>query len=149
MGSPASVSAAWPPARYRSRGACGKPPAQIEVQTRRSVVTVEEPADGVCRNYGQLVAMLRRRRTELGMAQPEADERAGFESGYIGKLEQPNAGYGRRAAHESFDVWFGTMPDSSICSIARVSRGRRRRRTASRNDADSHACRQAFPNTTR
>jgi hypothetical protein len=81
----------------------------INVATRRSAVSVVEPEDGVALNYGHLVAMLRKRRGELGMAQLEADERAGFESGYTGKLEQPNADYGRRAVHESFDVWLGAM----------------------------------------
>tara|TARA_R110002074_G_scaffold2978_5_gene16392 strand:- start:345 stop:1106 length:762 start_codon:yes stop_codon:yes gene_type:complete len=76
---------------------------------RRSVVRVERPKNGVCLNYGQLVGELVARRTRLAMSQAATDHHAGWEEGYTGKLEQPNTTYGRRAVHESFDVWLGAM----------------------------------------
>lgn len=71
---------------------------------------VSLPADGIARNYGELVAMLVARRVSIGLSQERLDEVAGMQPGYSGKLENPTHPLsGRAAVNASFDLWLGGL----------------------------------------
>ncbi len=50
----------------------------------------------ICRDYRQLMDVLKARRLALGFTQLEADERSGLQDGYTGKLEAWDRDSGRR-----------------------------------------------------
>ncbi|WP_024279348.1 hypothetical protein [Xanthobacter sp. 126] len=50
----------------------------------------------ICRDYRQLMDVLKARRLALGFTQMEVDERSGLQDGYTGKLEAWDRDSGRR-----------------------------------------------------
>src|SRR5687767_1227971 len=63
------------------------------------------PADGIARDYAQLVALLVAIRHEIGLTGEALDDVVGWQERYTSKLEQPGTLYGRSAVNPSFDLW--------------------------------------------
>ncbi len=73
-----------------------------------------EPENGIVTRYAQFVWLAKRAREAAGVSQLELDAMAGFQDGYTGKLEQPDAQYGRSAVMPTFDAWLSALAELGL-----------------------------------
>lgn len=84
----------------------------------------------ICRNREDVTLALKRARECRGLSQSELDEKAGFNLGYTGKLEQSFPRHwpsGRCPLHPMFDLWLGALgvamilvPDNHTIDTRRI-----------------------------
>lgn len=84
----------------------------------------------ICRNREDVTLALKKARECRGYSQSELDEKAGFNLGYTGKMEQPFPRHwpsGRCPLHPMFDLWLAALgvaviiiPDSHSVDTRRI-----------------------------
>lgn len=68
-----------------------------------------EVVSDVIKTYPELVDAMRSRREALSLSAVEAEAKSGLQEGYIPKLENPDAKYGRGVGPDTLPLWLGGL----------------------------------------